>query len=154
MAGTTEHNAWKSAKGRCNNPKNRMFKTYGARGIKMCAEWENDFKKFFEHLGPKPNPKYSLDRIDNNRGYEPGNVKWSNGYEQASNKTNNRMFTICCQTKTLKAWSIDFGVPYKRAHERIQYGWPILQALDPRNFNNNGSGTIKNCFNIVLHLAR
>lgn len=138
--GTPEYNAWRSAKGRCNNPRDRMFKTYGERGIKMCREWSEDFNKFFDHVGPKPSPEYSIDRIDNDRGYEPGNVKWSNDFEQAGNKTNNRKFTICCQTKHLKDWSKDFGVSYKRAHERLQSGWDILKALNPADFSKNKSG--------------
>ena len=90
-----------------------------------------DFKKFYEAIGPRPSNQYSLDRIDNDKGYEPGNVKWSTDMEQASNKTNNRKFKICCQIKHLREWSRIFGVDYKLAHARIQYGWPVEKALSP-----------------------
>jgi hypothetical protein len=134
MAGTPEHRAWKAAKGRCYNPKNSMFKTYGSRGITMCDEWKNDFYKFYSEVGDRPSPKHSLDRVDNNRGYEPGNVRWATDTEQARNKTTTIKIKICCQQKTLKEWCDIFQVRYKLAHERLKYGWPIEKVLSKRNF--------------------
>lgn len=144
-ARSAEHLAWKNAKSRCNNPENNMYKTYGARGIKMCPEWENSFQKFFDYVGPKPTPNHSLDRINNDKGYEPGNVKWSNDYEQAGNKTNNRFFTICCQTKHLSAWARDFGVPYKKVHARISDGYSIIEALSQKNYLDDVYRKLREC---------
>lgn len=137
--GSVEHNAWKSAKGRCYNQKNSMYKNYGARGITMCDEWKNDFSKFYEHVGPRPSDKHSLDRIDNNRGYEPGNVRWANDFEQASNRRTNRKFTICCQTHHMREWARIFGSSYKLVHERLTYGWPIEKALSPVKYDQQGN---------------
>ena len=85
-----EHRAWRSAKERCTYPKASSYERYGGRGISMCAEWLNDFPAFFTHVGTKPSPKHQLDRIDNEKGYEPGNVKWSTPQEQARNRRKRR----------------------------------------------------------------
>jgi hypothetical protein len=112
-----------------------MFENYGARGITMSEEWVKDFTKFLDDVGPKPKSdrhrQYSLDRIDNNKGYEPGNVRWANAIEQARNKRNNKFFTVCCQTKCLKDWADDYGMSYKLAHERLGYGWTVEKSLSP-----------------------
>jgi len=72
----SEYKAW-------SNPD---WKDYGGRGITMCAEWLNDFAAFLAHIGPKPGPSMSLDRIDNEKGYEPGNIRWATWIEQANNR--------------------------------------------------------------------
>jgi hypothetical protein len=79
------NNIWRSAKDRCHNPRHLKYHLYGGRGIFMCEEWRNDFAAFRDHLGPRPSPKHSVDRIDNDRGYEPGNVRWATQKEQMQN---------------------------------------------------------------------
>ena len=134
MSGTPEHRAWKAAKGRCYNPKNSMFKTYGSRGITMCDDWRNDFKKFFKYIGPRPTEDHSLGRINNDIGYFPGNVRWETELQQQRNKTNTIKIKICCQIKTLKEWCQIYDVDYKLAHRRLQDDWPIEKVLSKRNF--------------------
>jgi hypothetical protein len=68
--------AWKAMRQRCNNPNDRAFKNYGARGIAVCKRWDS-FESFFSDLGPKPDPILVLDRIDNDGNYEPGNCRWT-----------------------------------------------------------------------------
>lgn len=74
--------------GRCHNPKHTAFKNYGARGISVCSEWRGPggARLFAEYLGPRPSPQHTVDRINTNRGYEPGNVRWASVQEQARNK--------------------------------------------------------------------
>lgn len=62
------------------------------RAPDVCADWRNDFAKFFSDVGPRPSPKHSIDRIDNSKNYEPGNVKWSVPKEQSNNRRPRRWF--------------------------------------------------------------
>jgi hypothetical protein len=73
---------------RCNNPSARGYKDYGGRGIKVCEEWRgvDGFQKFFDHVGKRPSNKHSIDRIDVNKDYEPGNVRWATRTVQNRNK--------------------------------------------------------------------
>lgn len=71
---------------RCTNPKETGYRHYGGRGIHVCDVWLSDFEAFFEHVGPRPSKDLSLDRIDVDGNYEPGNVRWATRREQALNK--------------------------------------------------------------------
>lgn len=90
-SGTAEYQAWLSMRSRCLCKTNSAYKNYGGRGITVCDEWKADFLAFLNHIGPKPSPDLSLDRIDNNDGYRPGNVRWADRSTQSRNR---RPFTI------------------------------------------------------------
>ena len=82
-----EFHAWNAARQRTSpNCQKKCFDRYYGRGIRMCLEWRESFEAFYEHIGPRPDPSFSLDRIDNDRGYEPGNVRWATLSEQAQNR--------------------------------------------------------------------
>jgi len=70
---------------RCSNPKAAKYKDYGGRGIKVCKRWFG-FQHFLDDLGRRPSAELSLDRIDNDGDYEPGNVRWATAVEQANNR--------------------------------------------------------------------
>ncbi len=79
-AGTPEYAAWCDMRSRCDCPKNKSYKDYGGRGIRVAEEWmcmNQGFLRFLEHAGLRPSPQYSLDRIQNEGHYEPGNVRWA-----------------------------------------------------------------------------
>lgn len=82
---TAEYKIWVSMKARCNNPRHIYFNNYGGRGIKVCERWQASFENFLADIGRRPSAELSLDRIDNDRGYEPGNVRWADRATQARN---------------------------------------------------------------------
>jgi hypothetical protein len=88
-SGTKIHRSWMNIKRRCLDPKYPSYKDYGAKGITIYAPWIKDIKAFAEHLGEPPSEEHSVDRIDNLKGYEPGNIRWADRWEQANNKTTN-----------------------------------------------------------------
>jgi hypothetical protein len=81
-----EFRCWLDFKQRCFNPRNRGFKNYGGRGITVCDEWRHSYEAFIAHVGRRPTPKHSIDRINNDGHYEPGNVRWATKAEQVNNK--------------------------------------------------------------------
>ena len=85
MIGTPEYRAWVAARSRCRDPNHKSWKDYGGRGIKFSPAWD-DFMQFFADMGPRPSSKHSLDRIDVNGNYEPGNCRWATVGQQMSNR--------------------------------------------------------------------
>lgn len=79
------YSAWKEMKRRCYNPNSISYAGYGARGITVCEEWRTSFETFFAYMGDCPEG-YELDRLDNNKGYEPNNVRWASETTQSRNR--------------------------------------------------------------------
>lgn len=126
---TPEYKAWQSARRRCRNPDAPDYQRYGGRGIRMCAEWADDFEAFLAHAGPRPGAEYSLDRVDVNGDYAPGNVRWATRYEQGCNKTNSRILVVHGEPITLPEASRRWGVPIYGIRNRLRRGWPHDEAV-------------------------
>lgn len=110
-----EYKAWAAAKQRCENPNDRKYYRYGARGIKMCDRWRNSFSNFLEDMGDKK-PKTSLERINLDGNYEPGNCIWASMKTQMNNTSKNIRVEFNGEVKTLSEWAAKLGIDYKRLH--------------------------------------
>lgn len=136
---TPEYGPWCHAKDRCFNPNDDDFDEYGGRGITMCTEWRDDFAAFVAHIGPRPSGA-SLDRIDANGHYEPGNVRWANTITQANNKRSNHRLTYHGERLTLADWAARVDIQAKTLQNRISRGWSVEDALTIRpRIGSNGS---------------
>lgn len=124
-----EYGIWQGMKNRCLNPRNPAFDRYGGRGITVCDRWKDSFTDFLSDIGPRPSPKMSLDRIDNGRGYEPGNVRWTDNRTQCNNKRTNIFVTIDGITKSVSEWSRSLGVHRSMVYARISKGMDAEAAL-------------------------
>lgn len=127
--GTPEYEAWRGMVDRCENTRRPYYKNYGGRGIRIWEGWRHDPAAFAAYIGPRPSPAHTLDRIDVNGHYEPGNVRWATRSEQMRNTRSNRMITIGGETRCLAAWLEHYGVSARRFHRRLAMGWDEARAL-------------------------
>lgn len=126
------YSTWANMIQRCTNPKLSDYKNYGGRGILVCEEWRRDFEAFHNHVSALPHCRekgYSLDRIDNNKGYEVGNVKWSTRSEQSQNKRNLHPITFNGITMLISEWVRETKIPEWTLRSRLRRGWSAERAL-------------------------
>jgi hypothetical protein len=127
---TDTYNIWCGIKARCFNENEPAYKNYGARGITMCDRWNDSYESFLEDMGERPSKKHSIDRIDNEKGYEPGNCKWATRAEQARNNRRNVWIEYNGQKKTLCDWADELNI--KRAtlcYRIVKAGWDVERAF-------------------------
>lgn len=130
ITATTEYRIWCGIIQRCTNENAPGFKDYGARGITIAPEWRADFEAFFLAVGPRPSKKHSIDRIDNSRGYEPGNVRWATAAEQANNTRWNHFVVVDGVKMTLAEAITLKGQRSNVVRQRLAFGWPLERALN------------------------
>ena len=94
MNDSPEHKAWRQLIARCENEANPAYKDYGGRGIAVCPRWRASFAEFFSDMGVRPGMDYSIDRVDTNGDYEPGNCRWSTRTEQSENTRASRVWLV------------------------------------------------------------
>lgn len=129
MSRSSVYHIWSSMKARCFHPSTRNFADYGGRGITVCARWRDSFEAFYEDMGPRPSPDHSIDRIDVNGNYEPGNCRWATSLEQGSNKRNNRLVEVQGQRMTLAEACRLSPLSRNSILRRIEGGMSVEDAL-------------------------
>ena len=133
-----EYVAWTSMKQRCCNRNARGYSRYGGRGIKVCSRWLLSFENFLADMGRRPSPQHSIDRIDNDGNYEPGNCRWATQKQQSANTSRTVKLSLNGETRCLKHWAVGIGVSEKTLHRRIShYGLNPREALVKRIFAKN-----------------
>lgn len=94
----------------------------------MCERW-NSFANFMADMGPRPTPKHTLERIDNDGHYEPGNCRWATMREQCNNRRNTVLLTFNGETKSIANWARTHGLRYITLWQRVKWGWTPERAL-------------------------
>lgn len=112
---------------RCSNPKSQAYVRYGARGITVCERWHS-FENFYADMGERPEGM-TLDREDNNKGYEPGNCRWATRREQTRNRNITISLSFNGRTQPLAAWAEELGLSYYLLLSRYKAGWSIERLL-------------------------
>jgi hypothetical protein len=120
---------WADMKTRCNNPNWKQYADYGGRGIKVCARWTS-FANFLEDMGPTFAEGLTLDRINNDGNYAPGNCRWADRITQCNNTRRNRIVEFRGEKATLAQWCRRLGLPPKSIQRRYYVQkWDIDRCL-------------------------
>lgn len=126
LTGTPEYTTWRGMNERCNNPNNSHYPKYGGRGIGVCERW-NSFENFIADMGKRP-LNHSLERKENDKGYEPDNCKWAPPVEQSRNTSRSIKITFGSETLCLKDWSERLGITDGALKHRLKK-WSFEKAM-------------------------
>lgn len=122
------YNTWAGIMDRCHNPKSTNWKNYGGRGIAVCKRWHS-LKNFISDMGERP-PRMSIDRINNNKNYSPGNCRWASRRTQNNNTGQNVRIKYRGEDLTLAEWAERLGVSPFTLYSRKRYGWSDRKILE------------------------
>lgn len=125
---TKEYSTWSRMRSRCLNRKAADYKYYGGRGISVCERWQS-FDAFLADLGPAPSPSHSIDRIDNDGNYEPGNCRWATKKEQSRNTR----ATLRLDGEALNDVAERHGITHDRLYSRVRRGTPADLLFAPED---------------------
>lgn len=130
MSGFPEWSVWVDVRRRCQNPNYHGYKSYGARGVKLCKRWQK-FENFYADMGPRPTAKHSIDRIDPSGDYTPKNCRWATWAEQCANKRSAHFIIWNGKRRRLKEVYTEIGcsLHYATVRARLRNSWPADQAL-------------------------
>lgn len=125
--GSGAYKSWQAMLQRCEYKASVNYPHYGGRGITVCERW-HDFILFFQDMGIRPRGM-QLDRINNDQGYFPGNVRWVTPRQNSNNKRSTRLITVGTETRSLSEWSRTTGVKVSTISERLSRGWDNARAV-------------------------
>ena len=146
---STLYGVWSSMKGRCLNPNNQKYSIYGGRGIKVCDEWRNDFKAFYDWAYANgydenaPKGQCTIDRINVDGNYEPSNCRWVTAKQQSNNVRCNVYITYKGETLTLTEMAERYKISPTQLGKRIKRGWTVEDAIEIPIDKHNKYVTIK-----------
>jgi hypothetical protein len=127
---TPEYRTWSSIKQKCRTTSHRMYKDYGARGIKISDEWFDSFEQFLSDIGERPVDKYSLDRIDNDGDYCKENCVWATREEQAChNRHTKKVIHRNVEYKTKEEFCKANNISRGLFNSRVKAGWGLDKIL-------------------------
>lgn len=128
---TRLYRIWANMKSRCHNPKTSFYNRYGGKGVTVCDEWKNNFQAFHDWAVTHGySDDLSIDRIDVNGNYEPGNCRWVSTKAQAKNRSNNHIVIVDGVSKSLMEWCEIYSINYKTVRDRLKRGWTVKLALE------------------------
>ena len=130
MSKTKEHKAWRHIKERCYNVNSKCYPNYGGRGIKMCERWRDSFENFFIDMGYAPSARHSIDRIDVNGNYEPGNCRWATNRQQNRNRRITYYIAYNGRTKSTCEWEDLLGLKRGRLRAAYKRGVDMVDYID------------------------
>lgn len=134
MTHSTEYKIWAMMRERCGNPNATSYTAYGGRGIAVCERWANSFEAFYADMGARPSGSHSIDRINNDLGYEPGNCRWATLIEQARNTSASRFLRLGDEVRTVSDWAEKLHISRSTLNARIRRGWTAERALAAQIF--------------------
>lgn len=127
---TPEYNSWTCIKRRCLDPKDQDYAQYGGRGISICRRWRYSYAAFLQDMGRRPATNFSVDRTDNDKGYEPSNCRWASPKEQARNRRSSKIVTVLGEQMSLAEACERYGARYDVVRQRVRaLRWPVEKAL-------------------------
>jgi hypothetical protein len=125
-----EFRTYRNMKMRCYDTKNKSYKNYGGRGIKICDRWLESFENFLQDMGLRPSPNHSIDRFPNNDGdYEPGNCRWATRYQQGRGRTDNEWREFEGKRMILTDWAISVGTNYINFEKHLRRGKTFEETI-------------------------
>lgn len=127
---TPEYQAWKGIRNRCNNPKNKKYYCYGARGIKVCERWDS-FPVFLADMGRRPSSNHSIGRLDNDGPYSPENCEWQLPIQQMNNMQKTIFIKHNGETRTASEWARVLNISPQTLYHRIERGWTGERLFSP-----------------------
>lgn len=126
---TKAYNVWAGMIQRCTNTKKPNYSRYGGRNIAVCERWLHSFENFYADMGDPPTPQHSIDRIDNDGNYEPGNCRWATQKMQCRNRHGNKILSHDGRDLCVADWVDIIGINKNTLFQRLYCGWSIKRAL-------------------------
>ena len=128
---TPEYGSWCAMITRCENPNHHNYPRYGGRGIGICERWRKSFAAFWRDMGPRP-AGCTLDRIEKDGDYEPGNCRWATAKKQSHNSSNPRFYALNGERLCISEWARRLGIGHERLRRRLAKYPPEIALTIPK----------------------